>query len=257
MDLQGATNSSCGHAKSKSYFQSRRPAALALSVLGRVASDSAAVASVVSRPHTLSPMPPKKVKGAKAKKTLGQKKDNRGAGNARNNPRAFKAASGPKAMQRTAHRALEKQERQYHVALTDRSVEAKVPPPFTVVVMGPAGVGKTTVIKVKSPPPPTPYPRPLSLPVPPTFPPTLYAAPPYPQRSPSLPSTLPLPTLDAPPPYPLRSPSLPSAIPLPPRSPTPTPSLPSPLAPLPPRYPTPPLPPAPPSPRASPPSSLS
>ena len=48
---------------------------------------------------------------------------------------------------RNAHRSLEKQERQYHAPLADRSVEAVVAPPFIVAVVGPAGVGKTTIIK--------------------------------------------------------------------------------------------------------------
>ena len=82
-------------------------------------------------------------KGAKAKKGAAARTASRGKGNARNNPRAFKAASGPKAMQRSAHRALEKQERQYHVALTDRAVEVAVQPPIVVAVVGPAGVGKS------------------------------------------------------------------------------------------------------------------
>ena len=50
-------------------------------------------------------------------------------------------------MRNKAHRALEKQEKQYHVSLTDRSVEATTAPPFTIVVVGPAGVGKTTIIQ--------------------------------------------------------------------------------------------------------------
>ena len=40
-------------------------------------------------------MPPKASKGAKAKKGLSAKKNRRGAGNARNNPKAFAASSGP------------------------------------------------------------------------------------------------------------------------------------------------------------------
>ena len=92
-------------------------------------------------------MAPKKVKGGKAKKTKGTKASNRGAGNRNNNPRAFLAASGPKAMRNNAYRALEKQEKQYHVQLVDRSAEATVPPPYIVVVVGPPGVGKSTLIQ--------------------------------------------------------------------------------------------------------------
>ena len=72
-------------------------------------------------------MPPKKAaKGAKAKKQQGGKAKSRGAGNRRNNPKAFAAASGTKAQARNAYRALEKQEKKYHVSLTDRSVDAVV-----------------------------------------------------------------------------------------------------------------------------------
>lgn len=92
-------------------------------------------------------MPAKKVKGGKAKKLKGGKAANRGAGNKRNNPRAFLSAAGPVSMRNNAYRALEKQEKQYHVQLTDRSVEAAVPPPFVVAVIGPPGVGKSTLIK--------------------------------------------------------------------------------------------------------------
>ena len=75
-------------------------------------------------------MPPKKVKGAKAKKQQGGKAKSRGAGNRRNNPKAFGAASGTKAQARNAYRTLEKQERKYHISLTDRSVEVEVRSPL-------------------------------------------------------------------------------------------------------------------------------
>ena len=93
-------------------------------------------------------MPPKKkVKGGKAKKGASGKAKSRGAGTKANNPRAFLSAKGPKAMQKKAVHSLEKQEKQYHVSLTDRSGEAVVAPPFIVVVVGPAGVGKSTLIR--------------------------------------------------------------------------------------------------------------
>ena len=88
-----------------------------------------------------------KAKGGKAKKAEKGKAASRGKGNRRNNPRAFLAAAGPKAMRNNAYRALEKQEKQYHVSLVDRSAEATVPPPYIVVVVGPPGVGKTTIIQ--------------------------------------------------------------------------------------------------------------
>jgi ribosome biogenesis protein BMS1 len=86
-------------------------------------------------------------KGAKAKKGAPGRAASRGKGTRQNNPRAFKAASGAKSQQRKAHRALEKQERQYHVSLTDRSGEAAVPPPYVVAVVGPPGSGKSTLIR--------------------------------------------------------------------------------------------------------------
>ena len=92
-------------------------------------------------------MPPKKVRGAKAKKAAPGKAANRGAGNKRNNPKAFLSASGPKAMRLSAYRSLEKQEKQYHVTLVDRAAEAAVPPPYIIAVIGPPGVGKSTLIQ--------------------------------------------------------------------------------------------------------------
>ena len=93
-------------------------------------------------------MPPKKAaKGAKAKKQQGGKAKSRGAGNRRNNPKAFAAASGTKAQAKNAYRTLEKQERKYHISLTDRSVDVEVSPPFVVAVVGPPGVGKSTLIR--------------------------------------------------------------------------------------------------------------
>ena len=86
-------------------------------------------------------------KGAKAKKGAAGRRASRGAGNRQNNPRAFKAASGAKSQARKAHRALEKQERQYHVQLTDRSGDASVPAPYVVAVVGPQGSGKSTLIR--------------------------------------------------------------------------------------------------------------
>ena len=91
-------------------------------------------------------MPPK-VRGAKAKKGAKGKAANRGAGDRRNNPKAFLAASGPKAMRLSAYRTLEKQEKQYHAILVNRAQEAPVPAPFIIAVVGPQGVGKSTLIQ--------------------------------------------------------------------------------------------------------------
>ena len=81
-------------------------------------------------------MPPKATKGAKAKKGVKAKTARRGKGNAKNNPKAFTASGGIKAMANKAHRSLEKQEKKYHVSQVDRSVEATTAPPFIVVVVG-------------------------------------------------------------------------------------------------------------------------
>ena len=62
-------------------------------------------------------------RGARAKKEKAGKAARRGKGNARNNPKAFKAASGPTAMRLNAYRAMEKQEKKYHVSLVDRCFE--------------------------------------------------------------------------------------------------------------------------------------
>ena len=86
-------------------------------------------------------------RGARAKKEKAGKAARRGKGNARNNPKAFKAASGPTAMRLNAYRAMEKQEKKYHVSLVDRSVEAATAPPFVIAVVGPPGVGKSTLIQ--------------------------------------------------------------------------------------------------------------
>ena len=49
-----------------------------------------------------------------------------------------------------AYRAMEKQEKKYHVSLVDRSVEAATAPPFVIAVVGPPGVGKSTLIQSPS-----------------------------------------------------------------------------------------------------------
>ena len=86
-------------------------------------------------------------RGAKGKKGKAGRTASRGAGNKRNNPKAFLSAAGPTSMRNQAYRALEKQEKQYHVQLVDRSAEAAVPPPFVIAVIGPSGVGKSTLIR--------------------------------------------------------------------------------------------------------------
>ena len=87
------------------------------------------------------------LRGAKAKKQAGTRRANRGKGDAHNNPKAFIAAGGVRARQRLAHRTLERVERKAHATLVDRTAETASPPPVTVVVVGPPGVGKTTLIR--------------------------------------------------------------------------------------------------------------
>lgn len=60
------------------------------------------------------------------------------------NPKAFIFSSKGKAKLQRA-RTAEKEQRRMHVPMIDRAAEE--PPPFTVLVQGPPGVGKTTLIK--------------------------------------------------------------------------------------------------------------
>jgi AARP2CN (NUC121) domain/ATPase family associated with various cellular activities (AAA) len=55
----------------------------------------------------------------------------------------FKASRGKKELQRNLDRSHQRE----HVALKSRELEVSAPPPALVVVMGPPGVGKTTLIK--------------------------------------------------------------------------------------------------------------
>jgi ribosome biogenesis protein BMS1 len=57
---------------------------------------------------------------------------------------AFAFKSGPKAL-RNARRTLDIEQKKLHVPLVDRTPQE--PPPFIVAVVGPPGVGKTTLIR--------------------------------------------------------------------------------------------------------------
>ena len=84
--------------------------------------------------------------GAKAKKKKANEKKKKGdaAQPKGNNPRAFIFKSSTKA-RKARTMAAEKQQRKLRAPILDR--EAEEPPPFVVLVQGPPGCGKTTVIK--------------------------------------------------------------------------------------------------------------
>jgi hypothetical protein len=68
---------------------------------------------------------------------------------------AFGVAKYGKA-HRVVQRNLDRGHRKEHVPLAERT--STLAPPITVVVMGPKGVGKTTLIKARLSPPPPPLP---------------------------------------------------------------------------------------------------
>eukprot|EP00887_Chlorella_sp_A99_P004810 scaffold4.g4810.t1 len=92
----------------------------------------------------------KKKSGGKALKAAKRKKQQgveRGGGDEqarKQNPKAFVFASRGKAKIQMA-RSAERDQRRLHVPMADRAGEE--PPPFTVLVQGPPGVGKTTLVK--------------------------------------------------------------------------------------------------------------
>lgn len=77
--------------------------------------------------------------GAKAKK----KRDKDGK-KERHNPKAFTFSGGARSVHKRVIHSLEKQSKKEHAPKIDRTPD--VPPPFVVVVHGPPGVGKTTLI---------------------------------------------------------------------------------------------------------------
>ncbi|EWM28338.1 ribosome biogenesis protein bms1-like protein, partial [Nannochloropsis gaditana] len=82
--------------------------------------------------------------GAKAKKKEAHQKKKKGLSTERHNPRAFSVAN-IKRTQRNTQRNLDRAQQKEHVPLVDRT-EA-LPPPSLVVVMGPKGCGKSTLIR--------------------------------------------------------------------------------------------------------------
>jgi ribosome biogenesis protein BMS1 len=101
-------------------------------------------------------MPPEKKKkqhrarqaGTKADKK--QKKKDTRSGKTKvkgQNPKAFGRSSAGITARIQQSRKAEIQERKLHAPLIDRSYAAEEPPPVVVGVVGPPGVGKTTLIK--------------------------------------------------------------------------------------------------------------
>jgi len=83
----------------------------------------------------------KKHAGVKARK----KKENQTGKVDKHNPRAFTFSGGTKSVQKRVQFTLDRQAKKEHVPKIDKTPE--VPPPFIVVVQGPPGVGKTTLIE--------------------------------------------------------------------------------------------------------------
>jgi len=83
----------------------------------------------------------KKHAGVKARK----KKEKQTGKVDKHNPRAFTFSGGTKSVQKRVQFTLDRQAKKEHVPKIDKTPE--VPPPFIVVVQGPPGVGKTTLIE--------------------------------------------------------------------------------------------------------------
>jgi len=83
----------------------------------------------------------KRAAGTKAKK----KKDKKQVGKAdKHNPKAHTFSGGTRSVQKRVQYTLERQAKKDKVHKVDKNPE--VPPPFVVVVQGPPGVGKTTLV---------------------------------------------------------------------------------------------------------------
>ena len=82
--------------------------------------------------------------GAKAVKKQDNKKKKNNLSTERHNPKAFSVANIVRT-KRVQQRNLDRAQKKELVPLNDRTEE--LPPPVLVVVMGPAGVGKSTLIR--------------------------------------------------------------------------------------------------------------
>mmetsp|Transcript_89612 Transcript_89612/g.253996 ORF Transcript_89612/g.253996 Transcript_89612/m.253996 type:complete len:1065 (+) Transcript_89612:195-3389(+) len=88
--------------------------------------------------------PKKNHKKAHAGRKADKKKEKRVGKVDRHNPRAFTFSGGSRGVQKRVQYTLEKQAKKDHAPKVDKNPE--LPPPFIVVVHGPPGVGKTTLI---------------------------------------------------------------------------------------------------------------
>lgn len=87
-----------------------------------------------------------KVNKQKRKAFEKQKKEQPSLAEQRKNPKAFGVAKAGRA-KKTIQRNLDRAHRKEYVPQANRAED--VPPPISVVVMGPPGSGKSTVIRVR------------------------------------------------------------------------------------------------------------
>lgn len=89
---------------------------------------------------------PKKVHKKRAAGQKAKKKKGKQVGKAeKNNPKAHTFSGGTRSVQRRVQYTLERQAKRDKAPKVDKNPE--VPPPFIVVIQGPPGVGKTTLIQ--------------------------------------------------------------------------------------------------------------
>lgn len=88
---------------------------------------------------------PKKVHKKNAKKEQKKKERQNGGKTEKHNPKAFTFSGGTRSVQKRVQFQLEKAAKKERAPKTDKTPD--VPPPFVVVVQGPPGVGKTTLVK--------------------------------------------------------------------------------------------------------------
>jgi len=84
--------------------------------------------------------------GAKFNKKKARDRQKKGIDKGQKNPKAFTYASGVRAA-RSKRRNLDRSIQREHVPMVNRLAGVTDPPPFTVVVVGPPGCGKSTLVK--------------------------------------------------------------------------------------------------------------